>query len=219
MKATLDQRAAASRAPGETQGFLVLDLQVDPRNAISYKRGLMKFSGFIFLLALFISPTGPQSLATASEGHSLVTHEDYIPQTTDLGAAIGLAFNTSNYILADFFGGFQITSCGFHCFQYFDFSARAAAQNGQSHYMSIIGWRLQRYFDGSSWGPYLRPFIGNNHYIYTGTVEDSGLFGAALGANYFLHPAADARFEIGHAFGPIPFTMATIGLVIKLRNL
>lgn len=158
-------------------------------------------------------------LAAAADGHSLVVREPYIPQSVDLGLACGEGFSSfSSYIVGEGYAGFQITSCGHHCFQYLDLSEKVAAQSGQTYYHTLAGWRFQKYFDGSSWGPYLRPFLGISHYLFPGQVTDLGSGGIALGSYYFLHPGADARFEIVQAFGPTNWTFLTVGIVFKFRN-
>jgi len=173
---------------------------------------------FLVAVALSLSILVMPS-AQAFEGHSLVTREPYLPQKFDLGGSLGAAFSTSPYILIEALAGFHTTSCGFHCWYYIDLQFRTAAQNGETNYQALLVWRFQKFFDGSSWGPYARVFAGNDHYLFSGQVNDWGLFGAALGTYYFLHPGADLRLEAAQAWGPIPFSSLLIGVVFKFRNI
>jgi hypothetical protein len=178
---------------------------------------LFKFT-FSLVLVFFIGgASAPQAMAY--EGHSLAAREPYLPQKYDFGVALGSAFNSSNYAFFEIFSGFQTTSCAHHCFDYIDLSGRALVQNGETNYQALIGWRFQKFFDDSMWGPYLRPFGGIEHYLYQGQVKDLGVGGLALGTYYFLHPGADLRLEVGEAVGPISWTYLTLGFVFKFRNI
>src|SRR5258708_6285172 len=102
--------------------------------------------------------------AQAFDVHEAATHEVYLPQKNNLGVAVGSTWTTSSYILVEAFAGAEILRCGFHCFSYVDASTKIAAQNGETNYQATVGWRFQKYYDDSSWGPYLRPLVGMDHY-------------------------------------------------------
>jgi len=150
---------------------------------------------------------------------SPIKDEPYSPQIFDIGVSLGTAFSTSSYILVEGFSGLRIGSYNEHDMIYIDASIRIAAQNGETHYIGTIGPRFQTYYENSSWGPYIRSFIGDDHYLFVGQVKDYGVVGLALGTYYSLHPATDARFEIAQGLGPIPLTFITIGFSFRLENL
>ena len=82
---------------------------------------------------------------------------------------------------------------------------------------------FKKYFDDSSWGPYLRPFLGLSHNIYSGPSGSQnlnlGFGGIAAGTFYYLHPGADLRLELGQGFGPQSWTYLSFGVVFKFRNI
>lgn len=172
----------------------------------------------VFIISVFLFFLAAPPPVQAADGHTLVTREPYLPQKYDFGGAVGTAWTTSNYILLEMFGGVRATLCAEHCFQYIDGALRVAAQHGQTNFMFTAGWRFQKYYEESSWGPYLRPFIGTNHYKFSGDNQTTGLGGVALGTYYFLHPRADFRMEIAHAFGPVSFTFLSVGASFKFHN-
>ncbi len=172
---------------------------------------------YIFFLGSFLG-NSLSAAEIAESTHPMVVREPFVPQSFDLGVAIGNAWSSSSYILVEGFMGFKVTTCGLHCFVYIDLDEKVAAQRGQTHYISTVGPRFQTYTDGSSWGPYLRPFVGTNHYIFSGLVQDFGVVGLGVGTFFFLHPSADLRMELSASAGPVKWVILSLGAVVKWRN-
>lgn len=145
--------------------------------------------------------------------------EPYIPQDYEFGIAMGNALSPSAYILGEGFVAMRLFRCGAYCFQYVEASAKAAALKGETNYIGTAGWRIQKYRDGSSWGPFFNVFVGQNHNIFSGGVQDTILGGVGIGTYYFLHPGADLRLEAAQAFGTVKWTFLTIGVAFKIQNL
>ncbi len=187
------------------------------QNAFTKISALMVKS-FLFS-ALFIFTAPSIAFSQIDETTQPFKDEVFVPQKFDVGISLGTAFSTSSYILIEGFSGLEVSKCGDNCAIYVDVSMRVAAQNGETHYIGTAGPRFQKYFADSSWGPYLRPFAGLDHYLFVGQAKDYGLAGLALGTYYSLHPAADARFEIAQSLGVIPLTYVTVGFSFRLENL
>lgn len=171
-----------------------------------------------FLVLVLAFPAVAHEVGTDTKPSRFVSWAPYEPSDYDLGVAVGMGKRVDSYAIGEVFGGLRLFQRE-KIHHFLDLSFRMGALNRETNYAGSLGWRFQWVTAGSSWGPYVRPFVGGIHYIFSGRVADYGMGGVAGGIHYFLHPAANLRVELGQVIGPLNWTYLTLGATFKVEKL